>query len=590
MALNIIAIFLVGAITFMHSMFGLFSGVINVVCSLIALMVAFGFYTPINDWLTLSFGLHPAYCEPVTLVLLFAATLAGLRTAADNLIRGNIHLPNYVDWVGGALCGFINAQIAVGVLVIGTLMLPLTGRVLMFERYERTPERDPQHAALAAFERHSLWTRPDEFAVGTFSLFSNGVVRGGTTFASVYPNFMDSVFFANNTVQPEASPVPYRDKKNGGDGFREGLRVVEWWEHQGPLEGRYRDGVPTERDQKPPMKPATLNAGVGRRLLGVHLQLLGKSADRSNRTRMHLFRASQIRLVGTSGSGSPIQYTPLAIAGANNDLAGAVRLVDLDNNFSAEGGDTPIYVYFEVGEDFRPAFIEYRRHARAGMNTEMAKAAPSPLSAVLAAATGGAPAPRESTGRAVFFEGGSGDNENLPFDIAMEALRRGSGSDIRLDGELFAAGRLFGNKDRFTPGPNVAVAKRFKLPEGFRLLQIKYQPKKAESIVGQVFNYAARVNQYRVLDSNANPYPLMGYYVTAKRGNQDIFEIFYNPPNDPVEPAYNGQLDFKHIEAAEVNNETTEVTLLFLVKRGSTVIRVENQKSEGADVQFKVGD
>ena len=127
MVLNGIALVLVLGITFYHSLFGLFSGLINVVCSILAVMIAFGFLGPVNELLT-GQGLHPGYTEASALVGLFVVSLATLRYLADTLLRGNVRLPMYVDWIGGGLCGLINAQLAVGVLVLGLLLLPFGGR------------------------------------------------------------------------------------------------------------------------------------------------------------------------------------------------------------------------------------------------------------------------------------------------------------------------------------------------------------------------------------------------------------------------------------------------------------------------------
>lgn len=588
MALNIAALFLVAAITFMHSMFGLFSGLINVLCTIVAMCVAFGFYTPLNDWMAKDMEFSPAYSEPIALMMLFFVTLLALRSLADQFIRGNVHINQYADWGGGAVCGFVNGQIAVGMLAIGSGMLPLGDRVMMFQRYERSNTTQAEHEKVADFKRNTLWLRSDEFATGLFSILSSGSLRSDVQFATVYPNFTDAMWYSNNTVQPQNMPVPYRDKRNG-DG-NNALKLDSWWEVKGPLEARYREEVPTERVGRPQMSPMSFKAASGMKIIGVRLTLGAAAADKNQTSKLHLFRASTLRLVGKRGDDTT-QYTPIALAGHDKELAaGAIRVVDLDTNVSMEGSDQTIDVYYEVPDDFMPSFVEYKRHARTAMNTGPAKAAPGELvKATTPSATGG---PSRGGAPQFFWEGNSGVNFALPFEFGADELKRGSGQDLRIESDKLAFGRIFGRKEAFEAQPNKNIVKDFAAPDGWRLVQIKYNPKKAASIVGDVFNYAARLNQYKVVDNNGNSYLMVGYWAVVKRGGKDFFEIYYDWSNDGGQTgpgaANHSMLDFKEISANEYNADDSTVTLLFLVKSNSQLTKLENQKGESKDINFNV--
>ena len=378
MFLNVVTLVMVLAITFLHSIFGLFSGLINVFCTVLSVAVAFGFYEALNGFVTAQFGLHPAYSEPVCLVGLFLVTLIVTRTLADNYIRGNVKLPAALDWGGAAVCGFINAELIVGVLALGVMMLPLGGRVLSFSRYERVSEaRDPDHPELARFERERLWTRCDEFAAGLFELLSAGSLRhSSTAFADVYPDFPDAVFFSTNTVQPESSPSVYRDSK-AGDGFTRGLQVEKWWVTDKAVETRYREDVPSERNPDPRYVRKTFQPAAGKKLIAVRLKLNKSSADHQKHAYTHLFRPTMLRLVGTDGD-KPAQYVARILGNVDSELGDALRLVDYDNNLEVDGNGSPqIDAYFEVDEDFVPRFVEYRRHARAALlGTQESEVAP----------------------------------------------------------------------------------------------------------------------------------------------------------------------------------------------------------------------
>ncbi len=590
MAFNLVSLVLVLAVTFMHSIFGFFSGLINVFCSVAAIAITFGFYEALNDFITKSFGLHPGYTEPICFIALFVISMAVLRALADNYIRGNVKLPMAVDLAGAGVCGFINAQLFVGMLVLGVLMLPIGGRVLGFSAWERNEynEQDPDHPQLTKFDRNHLWLRSDEFAAGLFKLISGGSMRGTTAFASVYPNFSEAVFFSTNTVQPESTPSPFRkDKGRDADGFEKGLRVEGWWEESDPIEGRYRKEVPTKRYPQPDYERVEFKPAPGMKLIVTRLHLDRTAADRDKRTSMHLFRPTMIRLVGETGSGVPQQYVPRILANADRQLTGGHRIVDYDNNFSLPAdGEDRIYAYFEVDQDFKPAFVEYRRHARAAVPAQ-----PEEDPEVVLTLAGETRGRRTGRGGSRTFgrilEGGSGDSQRLPF-VMMRRAFQGSG-EVTLDGREFVSGRIFGSRSRLEHSGEEPRVSDFKVPEGMRLMQIRYKPKRVRSVVGQVFNFVGQLNQYSIIDKNANPYPLVGYYAIVNRGRGgEYIELFYaGGPDDPLNVSYNRMLDFKEFKRNEINDlDDTIVGLLFLVPPDMEFRRVENQTGEGGDIRL----
>ncbi len=591
MALNATTLLLVLAITFMQSIFGFFSGMINVFCSIVSVVVALGFYEALNDFITRSFELHPGYTEPICLIALFILTMAVTRTLADNYIRGNVKVPMAVDWGGAAVCGFINAQLIVGMIVLAVLMLPLGGTVLQFSRYERNPDdQDFDHPDLVKFDRNHLWSRSDEFTVGLFNLISGGSMKGRTAFASVYPDFTDVVFFTTNTVQAESTPSPYRKEKGReDDGFKKGLVVEQWWEETGPIEARYRKEVPTARQQTPDYDRTTFKVAPGKKLIATHLVLHKSSADREKSDVLHLFRPTMLRLVGTRG-GNYEQYVPCILANADSKIAGQPRIVDYDNNFSLPArGNVRIYAYFEVDRDFRPTFVEYRRHARASLP---ARSEETPeLQLTLAGDAGERRRGRDASGGRTFgrvLEENSGDNPRLPFAMARRVLQ-GAGSDVTLDRDEFAAGRVFGARSRLEQTGDGAKVEEFKVPAGWRLLQVRYKPKEARTVAGQVFNYVGQLNQYYAEDTAANRYPLAGYYAIVTRGREEYIELFYaGDPDSPEAISFNQMLDFKQLQRSEINDQDESViSLLFLVPPGTEIRRIVNQSGDGGEVRLR---
>lgn len=594
MAFNIICLALVLAITFMHSIFGFFSGLINVFCAVVASAIALGFYESLNDLLTSSLSLHAAYTEPICLVVLFVLSLALLRAAADNLIRGNVQLPNAVNTAGAALCGFIFAQITVGILAIGILMLPLGGKVMQFSRYERTEERNPDQQLLAKFERRSLWTRPDEMTIGMFNLLSSGSLEGKTAFSAVYPNFADMVFYSTNTVQPESTPAPLRDGARKEDGFK-GLTVLKWWEQVTPIEGRYRKEVPTPSNRSPNFERVDkFEPPPGQKFVVARVTLGRTASDKEKSSRRHLFRPTMIRLVGTL-NGAPAQAFARVIGNADEKIQGANRIADLDSNFSMPGEDQTIEVYFPVDQAFQPRFVEYRRHARAPLDSATFTEKPPTNKLVFGAQAGGEESGGggSSSGRLTMgrvFDNGSGQTHQLPFGIPRSVLSRMSG--VTLDGNEFVSGRITGSRSRLTTEEtNAVIVSDVKIPADYRLVSMRYKPKEAKSIVGDVFNYVGgNLNQYVAVDKNGNSYQLSGYYAIVKRGSDETFEYFLNgPPNNPADPGFRYMMDFKTIDRSSLEADDAEIGLLFYVPPNTRLVRIENQAKDGADVDVVVG-
>lgn len=558
MVLNIVALLLVLAITFVQSIFGVFSGMISAFCSLFAALVAFGYYEALNDVVTKQLELHPAYSEPICLIVLFIGVLTGLRYAADNLIRGNVNVPQYVDWIGAGVFGFISAQICVGMAVICTLMLPIGGAVLGFSRYERAEEGTSEHAGMVKWERRALWTRCDEMTVGMVTLVSTGSLSNGSSaFNAVYPDFMDAVYYSTNTVQSTSTPSPFREKV---DGFTSGLKVSEWWEQKDALEGRYRKAVPELKAMSPPYERISFAALPGKKLIGVRMTLLPAAADRNKSQRLHLFRPGMLRLVGKNGENYE-QYPARVISNADDKIDFVNRIADLDNNFSLNGdSDRFIDAYFEVNDGFTPQFAEYRRHARAAVPAAPAKSIPVALKG------GGAPdgsgtvaasdAARQGSGLTFgrIVDGRSGDSIAMPLGVSPTKSKRGQ--DVTIEGESFAGGRLSGEKSRLEPDSGEGKVERFKAPAGWRLCQIMYKPKQAASLAGQVFNFVGQLQQFKARDDRGSDLELAGYWVKIKRGNNEYYEIFYNgSPDNKVNPTYNWMIDLKDVEQKELRDQ-----------------------------------
>jgi hypothetical protein len=587
MVLNILSLVLILGITFLNSIYGLFSGIINLFCTLVAVAVAFGFWAPLNAF-AVSQGLHPSFAAASAFLLLFLVTGVTLRVLADNFIRGNVRVPLAVDWGGGALCGFLIAELTVGVLVLGLLMLPFGERLMLYSRVARNEDSRKDASGRVVFYEHGLWLSPDSFAALVGGALSAGSLRGAASFREVYPNFPAWVSWTANTVQEESLTAPRRDE---GDGFTSGIQKVEWWEQSGKLETRYRPLRPNPDNPDPNYERMEFSAGPGRRLIGVRATLAPSSADRYKYLADHRFRPSQIRIVGVRSSGGrtvPQDYIPSVIGGADPKIDDAYRLVDIDNDFSVPvEGDTPFDFIFEVDESFQPRFFEYRRFARIAMTeTERLKSAPTTRLAVKKTGPAGVD---QATGVARFIDSvtpNTGDEGRLPFEMRVDLLQSQSETElVDVRGEpRFAYGRLSGSRTQLESRESQRV-RHFRHPGNQRIFTLETRARQAQSLAGSVFNYVGgRTNQYFAVDKSGDKYPLMGFYGVVRRENADFVEIFLIDVEDEAAVASNrAQLNFQSINLPELEQDEALLGLLFAVPRGKCIVKVETQAGQGIE-------
>ncbi|TWT45896.1 hypothetical protein RAS1_23320 [Phycisphaerae bacterium RAS1] len=583
MLLNLIALVLVLAVTMVNSIFGLYSGLLNGFASIVSMCLALGFWEWMTAFTTANFGLSANYMGPVCLIGTYAVSLLIFRAVMDNYIRGNVRVPTYADWVGGGVCGFIIAQVSVGILVLGFLMLPLGGRVMMFSRYERVEGGDGP----AQFERHNLWLKSDAFAVGLFNMLSGGSLRGETAFASVYPDFPEWVFWSGNTVQSESSPAPMRSSSD--DGFKDGIKVVSWWPQKDGFEARYRQKLPTWQEPEPLMSRVAYKAPDGKQLFGVRLDLMRAAGESDGVGVAHRFRPTMIRLVAER-NGDTRQYPARILSGADTKIGNALRIVDLDNNFAVNAGEsTRLDAFFEVDEGYSPVFVEYRRHARAELAMGTRAEAPpkdhlAKLTASTVAAKGDSGSGAKGSGitRFVdgFLRGDSGDREDLPIRPLIERVRS---ADIEVREDRLVSGRISGSRSNLEQGDGPRI-ERMQVPEDKRLMYVATKTKKAATLAGSVFNYVGgNVNQYWAMDKNSERYPLAGYIAVVKRNREDFMELFFTP--NPAESGFRSMLDMKAVTPRELEDDEAKLILIFVVNPGCTIYRVENQAGQGIEFE-----
>lgn len=586
MVLNIVAAALVIGITLYHSLFGLFSGVINAFCAIIAAAITFGFVDVVNDLLTQQ-GLPPNYVLPATFVGLFIIAHGGLRYAADSFIRGNMRVPNYADWIGGGLCGFIVAQISVGMLVLGFMMLPMSNETLIYTGIQRAEENEQDQRGYVMFSTNSVWMNPDGFTVGLMNLLSTGSLKGETTLPHVYPDYAEWVRWTRNTVQDESMPAPFRDED--GNGFEDGLDVQNWWREPASVEAMYRDRLPEQRDDRENKFDETFSGPelyrpeAGQELIGTRLNLKTGSADRTkNKAAVHLFRPTMIRIVGDV-RGEPRQAWARILA--NIDMKTAPvgdqpRVVDPDNNIEITSGTATIDAWFEVPEGFTPRFVEYRRYARDECTEQNELEAP-PERIERAAAPAeddeadDQPAqPRADRGEERRDNRGldelTGRITPIPFDPDAPGVQsRG--------GELLPDTRITGFLDDLSDdGPDAVTG--FVTPPGMKLVRFGIAGRGRGRGLMEGAQWAS--TQHQAVGSDGQQYGTVGFYGIASRAGGRYLELYYaGGPETPSGMSFRGTLEFTELNRVEITRTSDSIlVVMFLMPEGVELREVVDQR------------
>lgn len=383
---SLFATILILTVTFYQGLQGVFSALINCVLTILAAVLAFGFYEDLYQMQLATY--QPDHGRAIALIGIFVVTLLILRTAVDQLIKGNLHFPIYLDRAGGGVIGIITAMVIIGMLAIGFQMLPFGSSFLGFSRfslYDRTSNKEVLNAvkvggpgkgmdddyknALFRSEvewntlktsRHNLWLNPDGFTVALVSYLSEFALQGRNGFADLNPDFLDYLHHMRDGLARESLAAI------GPDAIR--VKEYKYLRENQPVYRRTRVRNDTGNefvkfdlaDRKP---------GPGRRWMEVTAKLSEKTDKLQDREAFN-FTSSQVRLLARDRKDGPVVVYPLV--GINeDDKENAHRLVEVfpcqDIQYKrSPSGTTEIRFLFEVPDSpaFQPWMIQYKLNGR----------------------------------------------------------------------------------------------------------------------------------------------------------------------------------------------------------------------------------
>lgn len=118
--LNVISIGIMVGVAYAHAREGFYSAATILFASIVAALVAFGFYEPLVETVGELGGYEDALC----LVGLYAVTLGVLRYASISLVPHEVHTHPHLHQLGGGLFGLITGYLAAGFLICVWQTLP----------------------------------------------------------------------------------------------------------------------------------------------------------------------------------------------------------------------------------------------------------------------------------------------------------------------------------------------------------------------------------------------------------------------------------------------------------------------------------
>lgn len=520
---------------------GLFSSAIMFFEALIAAMLAFAFYEPLNGVWVESVG--PGLGQPIALMAIFVVSLALFRMLTDKYVTRDVELPVPVSRAGGAICGFFTGMILVGMALIAIQMLPVGSSVFSYERMSYDTERGgPAKMSSMGF------FSPDRFTYSLVSMLSDGS-RFGTDEAHglrrAKPDLITQLYSRRAVPQWEARV--FLDSRD--------LEVKAYWDAHEIDHATHKLGEGStmirEFETKPPKN-------INDKFL-VCTVVVKKSAvpEKQNQIR---FRLPQFRVIGFD-RGSETENPSVYLATGMSDIythrhIGPKPVADKQRerlvafspltDFILGSYNTSVVetddgyqfdVAFEVPRDFKPWFVEFKSGAMADLSGLKKLEQPPSWASVAQGKEGmsGATARKEAEAPKTNLWNipsevvqKTGFTNNMPFPIAA------SNTDVP---QSVYTGEFVGNKDGVHFAFEIPEEKpadffltRFWVPNGKSMFIVTFDDPKKQSMWGRSIQFANRVvGQTSITDNAGNKHFAIGQYAIAKINGRWTYEIQYWP-------------------------------------------------------------
>jgi hypothetical protein len=137
---NVIVILLVLLIAYWWANQGLFSAMLHLLCVIAAGAIALGLWEPLTVGLLLRGSAFDNYAWGVSLILVFALSLFGIRLAMDKLVGSNVDLPHWANLAFGFPLGAAAGILTMGIFMIGAGHIQSGKDIMGFRGYARSSQ------------------------------------------------------------------------------------------------------------------------------------------------------------------------------------------------------------------------------------------------------------------------------------------------------------------------------------------------------------------------------------------------------------------------------------------------------------------
>lgn len=564
---------------------GFFSALIMFFESLIACMIAFGFYEPLSSLWNDSTGVGIG--QPIGFMALFLGSLGLMRVATDKLIRDNVSMPIVLDRAGAAVAGFFAGMIIVGSALTAIQMLPIGAPIFGFERYTTDANGLPVRHSLGVF-------RPDDFVCGLAKMLSNERFSGDVNFNDAKPRYIDNLY--SSRAVPMSEETIFVKPSD--------IKVNAIWttpQIDRPTHALDGDAMIRTFESVTPEK-----SGNTFLVCSVNIKKSAAGANGKNEIR---FRVPQFRIVGPppDAAGTSRRPTALYMATGLSDIythqkhgpaavTGDQRkrlcafgpttdfvLGDTQTKIVEDGDDWRIDVAFEVPQDFKPWYLEFKRGGKVDLGARKVAEKAPPYGAQPQGAGGRqGKVAREKVAKVGQAPGGA-------LHVANAIDERTDATDlipIPLDkddpaiAKWLTQGKFGGNDDAVAyiePKPYVleesSRVEKFWVPEDKRMVQIGADVLKQSNMYSRAIGFANRVlAQVTITDENGKQYFAVGFYVAAEIEGTWKIEIQYNPMSEVPERALKQPSHIKHSKITQAGPDNVRFGFLFVVDPGVKIV------------------
>lgn len=166
-AFNIILLALVLLVAYWWANQGVFSGLLHLLCVIVAGAISLAFWEPLTV-LLLKGSPFDNFAWAVSMIVLFVIPLTILRLATNKIVPANVDLPHWANLTFGAPIGLCSGIISIGILLLGTGFVQSHKTILDYNGYAR----DTNDARKLSHVGSKLWIPVHEWTYEFYSWLS----------------------------------------------------------------------------------------------------------------------------------------------------------------------------------------------------------------------------------------------------------------------------------------------------------------------------------------------------------------------------------------------------------------------------------